>query len=274
MDIETLWNYGMTLPHVTSRSPFGPDTLNLEVGGKMFALMDTSGNNNFYNIKVDPDEGVLLRERYSTIFPAYHMNKTKWISVEWDGGLPDSLHRKLLLNSYREVLKAMNRKQRSNFLEFNIRPTEEKDISRVLEIFDKAREHMRAQGNIEQWTDGYPGEDVVREDMKHGASMVIEHCDEVVGTFCLQTNPEPTYQSLPSSTSYATIHRIASDGSVSGIVDATLDYALKQNDVVRMDTHPDNDAMFKCIKRLKMKPIGDIVLDDNTPRKVFEKSAQ
>ncbi len=270
MDIETLCNFGMTLPHVTTRSPFGPDTLTLEVGGKMFALMDLSGECDFYNVKVDPDRGVELRDRHSCIWPAYHMNKEKWISVNFQGPLPASMHRRLLIDSYREVLKGMSRVKRNFLLEFNIRPTRMEDIPRLLEIFAIAKGYMRQQGNMVQWIGEYPGEAAITGDMSHGWSMVVEHCGEVVGTFCLMSEPEPTYHNLPAPVPYLTLHRIASDGSVSGIVDAAVRYALAQGNSVRIDTHPDNRGMLECIRRLKMKRIGEITLPDGTPRLVFE----
>lgn len=270
MDIETLWKFGMTLPNATSRHPFGPDTLCLEVGGKMFALMDLSGECNFYNIKVDKDQGIELRERYASIRPAYHMNKDTWISVDFEGEISESMHKHLLIASYREVLHAMSRKKRSELLEFNIRATDIGDIPRILEIFAKAKTYMRQQGNMVQWSDNYPNEDTIMADIGQGWSRVVEHCGEIVGTFCMMTSPEPTYHQLPSPQEYITLHRVASAGAVSGIVDAAVKYARTMNHVVRIDTHPDNKAMLKSIKRLGMKPIGKITLEDETPRIVFE----
>lgn len=270
MDIETLWKFGMSLPYTTTRSPFGHDTLTLEVGGKIFALMDLSGEWDFYNIKVDSDKSVVLRDKYTCIRPAYHMNKKKWISVDFHGSLPDSMHRRLLIDSYREVLKGMSRVKRNSLLEFNIRPTAEQDISRILEIFAMAKAYMRRQGNMVQWCGEYPGEAAIKEDMSRGWSMVVEHCGEVVGTFCLMSEPEPTYKNLVATEPYCTLHRVASDGSVSGIVDAAVRYAQTKWRSVRIDTHSDNRAMLKCIRRLKMKPIGEISLTDGTPRLVFE----
>lgn len=270
MDIESLWKFGMTLPHATYRSPFGPDTLALEIGGKMFALLDLSAEWNFYNIKVDIDRGIELRDRYDSIRPAYHMDKQRWISVDFDGHLPDSMHHQLLIDSYREVLRGMSRKKRSSLLEFNIRPSVTADIPRLLEIFTKAKQFMRQQGNMEQWQGEYPGTTALLSDIAHGWSMVVEHCGEIVGTFCMMTDPEPTYHNLTSSGDYITLHRVASSGAVSGIVDVAVGYALQHSHAVRIDTHPHNRAMLKSIKRLRMQPLGEITLADGTPRLVFE----
>lgn len=51
MDIEEVREIGLSLPHTTERCPFGPDALALEIGGRMFCLLDLSGKWTFYNIK-------------------------------------------------------------------------------------------------------------------------------------------------------------------------------------------------------------------------------
>lgn len=271
MDIETLWKYGVGLPEASSRSPFGPDTLALEVGGKMFALFTLAGEHDFYNVKVDEARGEELRERYASVHPGYHMNKRTWVSVDFCGDLPEGAHCPLLLHGYRQVLRGMSRRQRKALTRLDIRPTAEADIPAVLSIFDKAKLYMRRQGNHEQWTGAYPDAEAVRADMARGWSYVVEQCGEVVGTFCMMTEPEPTYATLPSAAHYATLHRVASSGEVAGVVEAAFDYALAAAGRVRIDTHPTNAAMLAAIKRLRMKPLGAITLADGTPRQVFER---
>lgn len=61
MNIEEVREYGLSLPHATERCPFGPDTLTLEIGGRMFCLMTLDGRWDFYNLKIDPDYSIELR---------------------------------------------------------------------------------------------------------------------------------------------------------------------------------------------------------------------
>ncbi len=68
--------YCLSLPFATEKCPFGPDTLAMEIGGRMFCLMALDGQWDFYNLKVAPDYGVELCDRFSGIRPGYHMNKT------------------------------------------------------------------------------------------------------------------------------------------------------------------------------------------------------
>lgn len=79
-----------------------------------------------------------------------------------------------------------------------IRPTEEKDIEAVLQIYDMARRTMRESGNPLQWpTDGgYPGPAELNEDMRRCASYVIEHEGRVIGTFALVSGEEPSYANI------------------------------------------------------------------------------
>lgn len=105
MNIEEVREYGLSLPSATERCPFGPDTLALEIGGRMFCLIDLSCEWDFYNLKADPDYGAELCERYSGIRPGYHMNKRHWISVNYQGDVPDRLQKELIRQSYCQVAK-------------------------------------------------------------------------------------------------------------------------------------------------------------------------
>ena len=53
------------------------------------------------NLKCDPIEGEFLKSVYDGIVPAYHMNKTHWITVYPESDVPDELIRQLTMNSFR-----------------------------------------------------------------------------------------------------------------------------------------------------------------------------
>ena len=46
------------------------------------------------------------------------------------------------------------------------------DVQRQLELFDIARSVMRNTGNMEQWTNGYPSQEVIEDDIVAGNSYV------------------------------------------------------------------------------------------------------
>lgn len=112
MNIEEVRETALALPHATERSPYGPDTLAFEIGGKHFALLDLSGEWGFYNLKVDPEYSVELQERYRSVRPGWHMNKRHWISVDFVGDVPDTLQRELLRHAYAQTLKALPKRMR------------------------------------------------------------------------------------------------------------------------------------------------------------------
>ena len=111
MNIESFRTYCLSKPGVTEETPFGPETLVLKVQGKMFAL---TGVDDFKHIalKVEPEAGAELREQYTSVVPAYHMNKKHWINVLMDGAIADKLVKKWIDNSYDLVVKGLTKKER------------------------------------------------------------------------------------------------------------------------------------------------------------------
>jgi len=112
MDIEKVREVAMSLPYVSERLPFGPDTLSFEICGKMFCLLLLSEVPTFYNLKADPEYAETLRDAYSSVRPGYHMNKKHWISVDFDGDVPDSLQMSLITHAYTLVRDALPRRVR------------------------------------------------------------------------------------------------------------------------------------------------------------------
>ena len=77
-----------------------------------------------------------------------------------------------------------------------IRNTLPEDMDRVMFIFEQARQFMRLNGNLHQWTGGYPSEEVLEADISSNSSFVcVDDQKEVVGTFCFRYgfSSEPTY---------------------------------------------------------------------------------
>jgi predicted DNA-binding protein (MmcQ/YjbR family) len=111
MHIEAYRKYCLTKKGVTEEFPFGEDTLVFKVMGKMFALTGVESFESI-NLKVDPEEGVELREKYSSVLPGYHMNKKHWITVLMDGSLPDKLICQWIDNSYELVSASLPKRDR------------------------------------------------------------------------------------------------------------------------------------------------------------------
>ena len=61
--------------------PFGEGTAVYKIGsekGKMFALIDEQSKPLRLSLKCDPQLAELLREKYETVIPGYHLNKKHW----------------------------------------------------------------------------------------------------------------------------------------------------------------------------------------------------
>lgn len=146
------------------------------------------------------------------------------------------------------------------------------DLERIETIYSEARRYMRARGNFAQWSELYPSAQTAIADMRCGWCHVIEADGRVVATFCLMTEPEPTYAALDEALTvpYVTLHRVASDGTVPGILAEAVSYTRRLHDCdIRIDTHADNAPMLTAIRRLGFSPTGPITLADGSPRLSF-----
>jgi predicted DNA-binding protein (MmcQ/YjbR family) len=113
VNIESFRAYCLAKPGAEETFPFGPDTLVFKVRGKMFALTNLE-NFEGVNLKVDPEYGAELRERYEFIIPAYHMNKKHWITVQIRNGVPVQLLRQLIDQSYNLVVSGLSKSEKSS----------------------------------------------------------------------------------------------------------------------------------------------------------------
>lgn len=112
MNIEGLRDHCLSKKGVTEEFPFDESTLVFKVMGKMFAVTDVDDFSSI-TLKVDPEAGAELRERYAFVRPAYHMNKKHWMAVVLDGEAPDRLVLRWIDDSYDLVVKNLTKSQKS-----------------------------------------------------------------------------------------------------------------------------------------------------------------
>lgn len=91
--------------------PFGPDSLVIKVGKKMFAIISVDAEPVRISLKCDPDDALVLRQLYPAITPGYHLNKKHWNTLELDGSLPTDLVQELIDHSYTLVTGRTSRKR-------------------------------------------------------------------------------------------------------------------------------------------------------------------
>lgn len=107
MDLLQVCDYCLSKPFVVEDFPFDDETLVFKVFGKMFALVDIVSIPPWINLKADPNDVVTLIETYEFIYPGYHMNKKYWITVKLVDNISTTLLRKLIDNSYFEVVEKL-----------------------------------------------------------------------------------------------------------------------------------------------------------------------
>jgi len=107
MDLETIRKYCLEKKSVKESFPFGETTLVFKVRGKIFLLI---GLDNFplqFNVKCDPEKAEELREEYSSVIPAFHMNKKHWNTVILNGQIPLRQIREMIDESYQLVVRSL-----------------------------------------------------------------------------------------------------------------------------------------------------------------------
>lgn len=113
MNIEEFREYCLRKKGAEEGLPFGPDTLVFKVGGKMFALTSFKEQPFRANLKCDPERAILLREKYQSVEPGFHMNKRHWNTVYLDTGEIDKAEQLALIDhSYELVVNSLTGKAR------------------------------------------------------------------------------------------------------------------------------------------------------------------
>ena len=163
-------------------------------------------------------------------------------------------------------------------MSYTIRKSTMADLPTILGLRDQAREIMRSYGNVYQWPDGYPRDDMFLKDIELGGSHVmLDDEGRVVGTFALLPSPEVTYNVIYEGqwlddAPYHVIHRIASTPESHGVLDALLDYCEAQVGNIRIDTHEANVIMRKGLERHGYTYCGIIHLLNGDERLAFQKN--
>jgi predicted DNA-binding protein (MmcQ/YjbR family) len=65
--------------------PFGEEVAVYKINDKMFALMQEDKEPVNLSLKSDPELANVLKEKYASVMPGYHLNKKHWISIVLSG---------------------------------------------------------------------------------------------------------------------------------------------------------------------------------------------
>lgn len=115
-NIEELRDFCLAFKGAEEKMPFDNKTLVFTVKGKMFCATDIE-DYELINIKCNPEEAVLLREKYEDVIPGYYMNKNHWNSIKTKGNIPDKLIEDWIKKSYDLVVAGLPKKIRNELAE-------------------------------------------------------------------------------------------------------------------------------------------------------------
>ena len=157
-----------------------------------------------------------------------------------------------------------------------IRKTTSKDVLQAAEIYENARRFMRANGNMDQWWEGYPGINEIESDIREGTGYVCEEDGEIVAVFYFRIGEDPTYKAIYNGawldeSPYAVIHRVAVKYNGRGTVNKIYEYCYFKHPHLRIDTHTDNIPMQRSLSKNGFKYCGIIHLPNGDERWAYEK---
>lgn len=110
MNVEELRIFCLSLKGVEETFPFDESTLVFKVMGKMFCLTGLERKPFACNVKCDPERAIELREEFAGVLPGYHMSKTHWNTIEFDGSFTDDLAKDWIKDSYNLVVASLTKK--------------------------------------------------------------------------------------------------------------------------------------------------------------------
>lgn len=159
----------------------------------------------------------------------------------------------------------------------SIRRSIYEDIPEMMEIYKCARAFMREQGNPSQWHEGYPSEELLKQDIDQGVSYVCIDDDEIVGTFMFCVGADPTYTMIEdgqwlNDEAYGVIHRIAAKKETKGVATFCLKWCEAQIKNIRIDTHENNTPMHNLLVKNAYTRCGIIYLENGDSRVAYQHS--
>jgi GNAT superfamily N-acetyltransferase len=166
-------------------------------------------------------------------------------------------------------------------MNYHFRQASASEAPQIWKIIQQAIVRRKNDGS-EQWQDGYPNEDVIKQDITKGIGYVLIDDNIVAGYAAILFNDEPAYEQLKgawlTNGDFVVVHRVAiSDdylgkGLAQKIFLFTEDLA-KGNNIfsIKVDTNFDNIPMLKILEKLGYTYCGEVTFRGSF-RKAFEKT--
>jgi GNAT superfamily N-acetyltransferase len=156
-----------------------------------------------------------------------------------------------------------------------IRKAQQQELPQIMTIYENARSFMAKNGNPGQWQNGYPSENLLKNDLKQEQLYVYEDEKGIGAVFVYFIGDEPTYHEINGAwlneKPYGVLHRIAVARYGEGIASKCLAWCLTQCGNMRGDTHADNASMQRLFNKNGFARCGIIHVEDGTERIAFQK---
>lgn len=142
------------------------------------------------------------------------------------------------------------------------------DLAQIKEVYNYAYNHMRDEGNINQWSDYISFEKGVINYINNDCFYIVVEESEIVGFFALIYGIDVTYNDIRNgkwinNNEYVTIHKIAVKYYQRKLASKILSYIIekikKENiNNIRIDTHKDNISMQEFLSKNGFIHCGEI----------------
>lgn len=114
MEVDEALEYCDSLKCAESEFKESWESYVIKISGKVFAIIPENYDSKYYiMLKCDPEEAVLLREKYKDVNPAFHMNKKHWNMILLKGDVPEAEIKREITNSYNLVFSKLTREQKN-----------------------------------------------------------------------------------------------------------------------------------------------------------------
>jgi predicted DNA-binding protein (MmcQ/YjbR family) len=105
MTHKEIEEYILSMPNTILDYPFGEGVAVYKTNDKLFALIHEGSDPLRLSLKCDPQLAQVLREKYESVLPGYHLNKKHWNTIILSGQVPLNEIHDLIRHSY-ELVKA------------------------------------------------------------------------------------------------------------------------------------------------------------------------
>lgn len=164
--------------------------------------------------------------------------------------------------------------------QFHFRKASLADQDIIWDILQQAIKRRKEEGS-NQWQDGYPNMDSIKNDIEQDFGFVLESENQILGYAAVILEIEPAYEIIEgkwlSNQEYVVIHRVAVSEEYIGLGIATKIFqevekvAFSKNIFsIKVDTNFDNIPLLKILNKLNYTYCGEVYFRGSA-RKAFQK---